>query len=286
MKLLVHLHIFYYNQTGYFVSKLANISGCDWDLYVTEYNHDAGIENQFQTLGANVHYVSVENRGYDVWPFIKVIKSVNLDDYDLVMKLHTKNRRDRSCKINGIKLNGFQWRNELVDSLLSSKAHFRRLLGYFETDPKLGLVCSRWLYKKTSNSLAEDLSKLQDEIGRLGLENMGEYFCAGTMFMARADMYGFLLSDKVSAEMFSTRQHTTSQGSMAHVYERILSMIPGACSYKVRTVSTSRYRSLHLVFIKKVQPVLTWLLSITRIGEDRIKYLTVFGKRIRLSRRR
>ena len=153
MRLLVHLHLHYYDQTDYFIGKLSSITGCSWDLYITEVCHDPVIEKKFSTLGANVIYIETEDRGYDIWPFIKVMKSVDLDEYDLVMKLHTKNRRNGYEKINGVKLSGYQWRNELVDSLLKNKKHFRWLMDTFRKNDRLGLMCSDWMYKKISKSL-------------------------------------------------------------------------------------------------------------------------------------
>ena len=37
---LVHLHLFYYEQTDYFIKKLANINNCNWDLFVTYVEED------------------------------------------------------------------------------------------------------------------------------------------------------------------------------------------------------------------------------------------------------
>ena len=92
MRLLVHLHIYYHDQTEYFVGKLANINGCDWDLYVTMNNLNPVTMSLVRAVKPDAHFVETDNIGYDIWPFISIIKSVNLADYDLVMKLHTKSR--------------------------------------------------------------------------------------------------------------------------------------------------------------------------------------------------
>lgn len=285
MKVLVHLHIYYYDQMIYFLYKLSNISGCDWELFITEARHDPEIEKVFCRLGTRVHYIETGNRGYDIWPFIKVMKSVDLDEYDLVMKLHTKNRRNGYEKINGVKLSGYQWRNELVDSLLKNKKHFRWLMDTFRKNDRLGLMCSDWMYKKISKSLPEDATMLDAELERLGFKINNENFCAGTMFIARAGLYKFLQSDMISEDIFSTEARTGSDGSMAHVYERILSMVPSQYSYTVKTVVTDRRRSCYIRIKEYSQPVMNWLFSITRIGENRHKYLTVLGVRIRLTGR-
>jgi lipopolysaccharide biosynthesis protein len=105
MRLLVHLHLHYYDQTDYFIGKLSSITGCSWDLYITEVCHDPVIEKKFSTLGANVIYIETEDRGYDIWPFIKVMKSVDLGEYDLVMK-EEQERQDERAENAGIRMEG------------------------------------------------------------------------------------------------------------------------------------------------------------------------------------
>lgn len=279
MKLLVHLHIYYYDQIPYFIEKLSNISGVAWDLFITETKHNEDVEKIFNNLRVIPHYIETDNVGYDIWPFIKVVKSVNLDDYDLILKLHTKNIRDHNSKINGCRLNGPQWRNELVDSLLINRKHFGKLINMFKHDDRLGLICSYQLYSKKSNNRPEDLSMLQNELGRLGFKFQGDRFCAGSMFMAKAGLYGFLQSDNIQASMFEGIARTKSIGSMAHVYERILSMVPYEYSHTVKTIHTNYLRSLQIMVSGYMKPLLEWLFSITVIGENRQKFLTLLGIR-------
>ena len=226
MKLLVHLHIYYYNQIPYFIKKLSNISGVDWELFITEIKHDKQIEKSFNSLHTKIHYMETENIGYDIWPFIAVIKSVNLDDYDLILKLHTKSWKESRDKINGFRLPGFKWRNELVNSLLHDRNHFLNLINMFQQNNRLGLVCS----------------------------------------------------------LFYEKAKSGSYGSMSHTYERILTMIPKNYSYTVKTVKTNIFRSHYIKLTKMVNLILAWTFSISRIGKDRIKYITILGIRFRLSK--
>lgn len=283
MRLLVHLHLHYYDQTDYFIGKLSSITGCSWDLYITEVCHDPVIEKKFSTLGANVIYIETEDRGYDIWPFIKVMKSVDLGEYDLVMKLHTKGWRNRRDRMNGLKMQGFGWRDELVDSMLKDKSRFTSILKHFSSHPGTGLVCSNWCYKRTLKVHPEDLDMLDDELVRIGLGPVrSRKFCAGTMFIARASIYRFLQSGCISMEMFGTESISGSAGTMSHVYERILSMAPAIMSYKVKTVSTSAFRTVYIMCSGAIQPLLDWLFSIDREGKEKTKYLTVLGMRFRL----
>ncbi len=282
-KVLVHLHIYYRDQTDYFIGKLSNICGCEWDLYVTMTELNSETESKLLSFKPDAHIMKVENRGYDVWPFIRVLKSVDLDKYDYILKLHTKNRSDASSRINGLSLDNYKWRDELVDPLLKSKKIFLKLLDNFDRYPEVGLMCSHLLYKHISNGLKEDMSKLDNELKRLGLNVKDKKFCAGTMFIARSAPYKLFQNDGlIDIGLFSDIPHSHSIGSMAHVYERILTMVVNAAGYKVKPIIIDWVKSIYIIVAYSVQPVFQKIFSIRRQGEDRIKILTLFGFRFKI----
>ena len=282
-KVLVHLHIYYRDQTDYFIGKLSNICGCEWDLYVTMTELNNETESKLLSFKPDAHIMKVENRGYDVWPFIRVLKSVDLDKYDYILKLHTKNRSDASSRINGLSLDNYKWRDELVDPLLKSKKIFLKLLDNFDRYPEVGLMCSHLLYKHISNGLKEDMSKLDNELKRLGLNVKDKKFCAGTMFIARSAPYKLFQNDGlIDIGLFSDIPHSHSIGSMAHVYERILTMVVNAAGYKVKPIIINWVKSIYIIVAYSVQPVFQKIFSIRRQGEDRIKILTLFGFRFKI----
>ena len=275
MKLLVHFHVYYHDQVDYFIEKMSNINGCDWDLYVTMSEMNPETVGKLRQFKPSAVFIKIENLGYDVWPFIKLMKENDLESYDIVLKLHTKAFCVRHIRKKGRSVYGFRWRDELVNSLLGTKGNFTDILGLFLRDPKAGMVCSDWLYIKLSKGLPEDLSRLKNELDRIGLANVGNRFCAGTMFMARTSAYMFLKTAEISADMFDPESDSGMIGSVAHVYERILSMAPVAAGYSVKTVSTSRLFSIYTRIAGLLQPAAEQIFSISRIRENRDKYLTV-----------
>ena len=52
-KLLAHLHLYYLEQVDFMLKKLRNITGCDWDLYVTLCNSDNNVINKIKTFDNN-----------------------------------------------------------------------------------------------------------------------------------------------------------------------------------------------------------------------------------------
>ena len=247
-KVLVHLHIYYRDQTDYFIGKLSNICGCEWDLYVTMTEPDDTTVGKIRHFKEDTRFIVTENVGYDIWPFIKVLKAVNLDDYDYILKLHTKNRNETVNLINGLGLKDYQWRDNLVDPLLKKKKSFLKCLEYFRKYPDIGLICSHLQYKKISGGLTEDLTALDNELKRLGLNVKDKKFCAGTMFIARSAPYKRFQNDTlINEHIFSTGMASHSIGSISHIYERILTITVNAAGYTVKPIVTNWVLSLYII---------------------------------------
>ena len=104
--LLVHLHLFYKEQLDFMINKLKNISNCKWDLYVTMPVENNEIEEKLKKFKPNTKIIIVDNIGYDIWPFIQVVQSINLDNYDYILKIHTKNYQQQLW-LNGFIKEGF-----------------------------------------------------------------------------------------------------------------------------------------------------------------------------------
>lgn len=280
-KLLVHFHLYYHDQTDYFLSKLANIDGCEWDMFVTMPQRDEAVEAKLRNFKNDVHIIEVENYGYDVWPFLKVIKSVNLDDYDYIIKLHTK-RFVNKAKANKITMRGFRWRNEMVDALLSSREQFVKVKDMFDNDKSVGLVCSLLTYQKTNQYIPGE-TRLCKEFERLGLTPADLHFCAGTMFMAKASLYKILQREDITTAMFvDCSPQSGADLSMAHTYERILSMLPSAQGSRIVPICESRICRAYINAATAIQPFFAWIFTIAREGDNYQKYIRLFGLKFKL----
>lgn len=280
MKLLVHLHVYYHDQVGYFAEKLRNISGCEWSLFVTMSAPDAGTESVLRAVRPDAVFLLTDNVGYDIWPFISVMKSVRLEDYDLVMKLHTKGLA--SINIHHVSLDGYGWRNALAEALLKDERRFRRILSVFRDEPETGLLCSDIFLMLPLPWTDEDSPALDKELSRIGLDVKDRHFCVGTMFIARASCYSFLQKADITEDMFPKEQISHSGGTLAHVYERILSMAPSAYGFKARGLVSWPAVSAWLLADRIFSAVFRNIFSINREGSDRHKVLRVAGLKFRL----
>ena len=284
MRLLVHLHVFYQDQVPFFLERLANISACDWDLVVTYFTLNDDVRDAITSFRLDTRFVEVENCGYDIWPFISVLKSTDISSYDLVLKLHTKGTSEKIQRLNGLRFKGNQWRDSLVNPLIGSSGIFLKNLRRFENDAELGLLCGFEVLRRLSESLPEDRDMLEDECRRLGVSMSGKHFCAGTVFMARMSPYGIFKSQAIDVTLFEGQTHSHSVGSMSHVYERILSLVVSTAGYRIGSVFNWNFRCMKVLLHNVVSPFLKSIFSIDRFGHDRVKCLSILGIRIPLEK--
>lgn len=283
MKLLVHFHVYYHDQVLWFLGKLSHITDCDWDLLVTYSEPHPDTEAAVRAFKPDVRFLQVENAGYDIWPFIRAIRSVDIDAYDYVLKLHTKGRAARRASVNGLSLRGYRWRNYLVNSLLRTPESFRSALQILETKPEAGIVCCGPLIRKLHDALPEENRLLQEELDRIGMHPEHTEFCAGTMFLARMAPFKTIRDLDLQASSFGGEAVSHSLGTPAHVYERILCFAVTQEGYSIEPVHYPRAAYDYVKVSHVFQPFLQKIFRLDRRGDDRTKYLTIFGINIKLS---
>ncbi|MBR6099178.1 hypothetical protein IKP85_05465 [bacterium] len=233
-KILVHLHLFYHNQIDYFISKLSNIDGCDWDLYVTVCEENKASTKKLLKLKPDVKIVKVENIGYDIYPFIQVCRMVNLDDYDYVLKIHTKNYRkvEHKFKEANVTVVKYSWRNDLVNVLIGSKNIFKENLKIL-SKKNAGIILSKKFLFPLRDRI-EDTYLLENLKIELNLKSSYKYYCAGTMFIIRSELLKTLVNSNISERNFIVKeQHTEDNGKFVHAVERIFTILVNNEGYNI-----------------------------------------------------
>ena len=283
-KLLVHIHLYYPEQINFMLKKLRNITNCEWDLYITYCNIDEITKNRILKFKSDAHLIKVENRGYDILPFINIIRDVNLDEYDYILKIHTKNKQKKLYLENYHK-SGYWWRNQLINALLNNKRRFLQNLSIFKKNPNIGMICSDiFLWSTiTKCNWPEDTYLLDDELKRLNFKSNYKYYCAGTMFMARSKIYKFLQNSNIDESRFPQSGKTMTTGTIAHVYERIFTIAVDEYGFKIFTVKN--YYEITLLFLKRI---FSFIFSIKNIKENngKIKQLKILGHSFKLYKKK
>lgn len=279
-KLLVHLHIYYHEQLDYFISKLRNIQACDWDLLVTYSVYNAQSEDKIRAFKADSSFMQVENVGYDIWPFIKVLKSTGQDEYEFILKLHTKNTSSFVNVINGMKLKGERWRNLLVDSLLADPKQFASVWQKINASADTAFVYARELKRDRSKGMTGIITEAE----RIGVKDIDGVYVSGTMFLARIRALKTIAEAEISADMFAgdvARSH--SRISLAHVYEQLICFAMQDAGFVPVGICTNMRDSVAVAVHRSISPLLKSVFSLEREGENDTKVLTLFGLKIPLS---
>ena len=279
-RLLVIFHIYYHDHIDYYISKLKNINGVEWDLVVTSHEMTDETVSKLKRFKPDTLFMTVDNIGYDVLPFIRCIKAYDITEYDYIMKLHTKSIDRRKYRLNGVDLKKDRWRNILVDSMLKSPERFSRCMDIFN-DGKTGCLCSHELYVKLTMKRKEDMHLLKNEADRLGINTGSGKFCAGTMFIIRPECLKRIVGSEIDPTVWENKG-SHAIGTLAHVYERLLTLSVTDAGYNVSTISAYRQNYPIVMIHHKIGPAVKWIFSLDRYGEDYKKCLTLFGHRIML----
>jgi len=287
-RLLVHLHVFYPEQLPYFLEKLSHIQGCAWDLYVTYSREEALIRREITAACPQAVFLPVENVGFDVWPFLRVLRAVDFDRYDYVLKLHTKHGAPGyGGHLWSVQFSGYRWRNLLVDAVLRSPAQFRKALRSLEEDPGAGLVCDGLLLQPRRSELPEDNALLEEELARMGLQvGPDDMYCAGTMFLARLAPYAVLRDAPVTAASYSAQSQSSQTGTLAHVQERICTYAVTAAGYRIVPATAWPLNYALLQGWRKIKPFFQFVFKIDRDGPNGEKCLTLLGLRFVLKKKK
>lgn len=231
----VHLHLFYVDLLGEFVSYFNNIP-YEFDLYISVVDDTAAskIEETVSVIRnlKNVKIKKVENRGRDVAPFVSDFAN-ELQKYDYICHVHSKKSLYTGKEQTG-------WRTYLLEGLMGSEELVNNIFYRFETNPEIGLVYPEtypgisyighsWLCNEKSRD--ELLSKL-GIVGTIVPKYID--FPMGTMFWARGEAVKKFFKAGLKTVDFP-EEAGQNDGTIAHAFERCLGLVIRYEGYTVTT---------------------------------------------------
>ena len=234
MRTAVIVHVFYPELWPELAHCIRNVGG-EREVFVT-YADEASVSEAKRDF-PDAHFVRCENRGYDVWPFLKVVQELDLTAYDCIVKLHTKRDvvDDFKYEFNHAVFNGSAWREFLLGFVKTPKAWRKTLKALVR--PTVGLVADRHVIlrrrdvpiartRETFDRAAELLDLPVEEMRRTG------QYVAGTMFAVKPAALRPLLKRTFTADDFELPQgHLTE--TFAHVLERAMGLSVSAAGLRL-----------------------------------------------------
>ena len=221
-KILVCIHIYYHNQVDYIIDKLKSLNGIDYDLFVTYTNENKETNEKFLNFNKNAKFKIVENKGYDIYPFLVLINEIDLEKYSSVLKLHTKNKDE---------FDSYSWRDDLYENLMGTKNIFKANLKKLE---KYGLVGSKKRITTMNERCPENVWLFEDVCRQIGIEPKKANFIAGTIFLARIEIIKRIKElNLLQLDFENKTMETGSNGTVAHVIERLFGVLCNDLGYKI-----------------------------------------------------
>ena len=223
VKIAIIVHVYYHelwNELSQCVKRVAE----PYDLYITYQDEDVAKSVKEEYPEAKL--IRVSNVGYDIWPFLKVLNTIKLEDYDYILKLHTKRDIEGGTTIEYVDVSGTRWRNRLL-SFVSNANVWRKTISIMDECPEVGMVADPFLiFDGKVCSLGGEFERSLDISAHLGLEKPEKFkFVGGTMFLVRSQIFKCLQGVWHERDFDGGANHRV--GSLAHVIERLF----GVCCY-------------------------------------------------------
>jgi lipopolysaccharide biosynthesis protein len=235
--ILIHVHIYYARIWNELKSYLQNISSAQNELYVTVVNNDKSLIEDVFKFNPKAKIEVVENRGFDIAPFVHILNKVNLDNYSYIVKLHTKRDMTIGSLVYGYDLSGDKWRKYAL--LPFSKDNFKRSLAALQKCENLGMISNYRLIKRKEIYNEYAVEKSAQYLKQLNLEIGDFVYVIGAIFMVRASCFKPIQKLNFNISDFE-KSDRTLEHSKAYTCERLFGLILSSQGYKIADVNTMK----------------------------------------------
>ncbi len=183
MKLLVVVHIYYEDLWPELAASLIRLHD-PFELRVTCVQHLEAVSAMVHADFPDAQIELVENRGFDVGPFLHIIDSVELNNYYAVVKLHTKRDIPPHYDMR-VNVTGSRFRNLLL-AFTKSPKNWQSALGKLKGD--VGMVGEGKLFLNKFSDTLGDYRGVLEVMQRMKMPVQSGFFVAGSMFIVRASL--------------------------------------------------------------------------------------------------
>lgn len=231
VSIAVVLHLYYYDLLKEIKQYLGAIVE-PFDLYVTTpFEGDVHkIIDDCADLAASVTVHISENRGRDIGPFLVLYLNGALDDYEAVLKLHSKKSKYSQL--------GEEWRKSIYDALMKDSFTVRKILQLIRCQD-VGLVGPHPYYLSNDNFWGANRTTVNNLLLRTGVVSKEEEvtlgFFAGSMFWFSPLAIIRLKTIPVN-ELFFVHENGMQDGTLAHALERIFCPLVRAEGYSTTSL--------------------------------------------------
>lgn len=267
-KIAVHLHLYYVEQLSEILKRLKNLSDIEHDLFVTMVIDDEKTKRRILGVYPDAKIWRVDNRGYDIGPFIEFLHQINLDDYEYVLKLHTKGKKTSNYTyIKNKRLDNALWGKIMWDSMLKSKERIEKNIKILDSQKNVGMIGSAHCFSNEERHYLHLIDDINVAMKKMGFDEITHLsFIAGCMFLCRAKLLKPLLVYFLND--FDETNGKIKDETLAHVIERAFGAIVEGAGFDVFQIEEQTY---FLSFLKVALKRLIFQKKITKSGKTIIK---------------
>lgn len=267
VRILIILHLFYEDSWKEIREYLYNLSFYRYELLVTVTENRISEQtlSKIRSIDEVVRIIQVPNRGFDLGPFFEAISQVDVREYDLIIKLHSKATKRFVQYIYGQFFFRRSWFLDLFDGLLSA-ANIHKVIDIIYNNSFVSIVAANNLLVKDPIEKVH----LYETVGRsYGLRLPDDYlFVAGTCLAMSPKHFEKLQHLGFSIDSFD-RSASESVGDLAHFLERFICVSDGkVVGIKSRSLAQVFRRPIAFICSFTV-PVLKRIRGFIRIRWDR-----------------
>lgn len=229
-RILVILHLFYMSSWKEIKEYLMNLDVYKYDLIVTytDVNIDEKVLADIRSYKPDADLQLHDNIGFDVVPFLEVLKNVDLSRYDVVFKLQSKGVRRRRIYIYGQYFRRRDWFLNLYEGCLGADTVHKTIDMLTDDSRKIGMVAAE-------NLIVADPPHKRHMVEQYMRDNdipiPDKYlFVSGTCFAERASLAGRLKDIPYSKEAAKKKKRDFS---VAHRLERIICLDVLSAGYEI-----------------------------------------------------
>jgi lipopolysaccharide biosynthesis protein len=189
-----------------------------FDLFVTLVGTSERLRADILAKYPRALVLTVDNHGRDILPFLFLLQSRILFQYELLCKLHTK----RSFWHE----DGDTWRRNLIAGVLGGSHVVRSLLQAFRTDVDLGMVVADGHVYKGHEVWVGNRMHLSRIFPAFGMDE-GEFnkaFAGGSVFWIRPSILSAMSQMPIKFDDFEL-EPLGQDGTLAHALERLISLL-------------------------------------------------------------
>ena len=219
----MHVHVYYVDLLDELLDAVAHVPGTP-ALYISTPHDIDRIQDVVLERSPLATVWQCPNQGKDIGPFVDAIQRFNLDDYDVVLKLHGKKSLNDPSYMAVIQrlfgadlVDGDAWRRALIEPIAGSAAQAQSVVDQFYADPDLGMVGAKRFLSHAPDADQAAYARLCDQ---LQIEHTPTFF-AGTMFWIQGSVLADIKQAGLHIDSFATTGTNQVEHTLEHQMERV-----------------------------------------------------------------